>query len=205
MGIGLGRRGGWGMVRWSRWFFLFFYSSFLTSCKKEIIMGSKKFFIMFLLFVSFFIVSVAHAGWHEWSQGVRNQAIVEATYKYLNRYVGVSCKVWVQKVVREASNGVVDVPMTVDPPGWYWYSSKYVLGRSGRIENVMPGEIVQMDLTNYKDPHTAIVLARSPYSVTFVESNWCDKNCQIVRIRSVSFATFYSQVCGSNFTIYQIL
>lgn len=32
----------------------------------------------------------AFAGWHEWSQGTRNQAIVDESYQYLDTYVGES-------------------------------------------------------------------------------------------------------------------
>lgn len=159
--------------------------------------------LLISLLLSLFTVTVAQAGWHELSQSSRNQAIINTACRDLNKKVGLSCKEWVQKVVKNASGGAVAVPQTVDPPGYYWYCSRYAVGKTGRIENAKPGEIVQMDLTNYVNPHTAIILSVSTKGVTFIECNWCDPPCHIVSIRYVDFATFYKQVV--NFSIYCIL
>lgn len=56
--------------------------------------------------------NLVYAGWHEWSQNARNEAILNAAYKDLNKKVNVSCKVWVQNVVKNASNGAVAVPQS---------------------------------------------------------------------------------------------
>ncbi len=157
--------------------------------------------------VAFCLPNFASAGWHELSQSARNQAITNAACRDLNQPVGLSCKLWVQKIVKNASNGAVSVPQTVDPPGYYWYYNCYVASRTGRIENAKPGEIVQMrvNLAGYQGPHTAIILSISAKGITFIECNWCIPACYTVRIRYVDFATFYQQVSYGNFTIHTIL
>ncbi|MFH1254885.1 MAG: hypothetical protein V1667_00190 [bacterium] len=153
--------------------------------------------------IAFCLPNFVYAGWHELSQSARNQAIINAACRDLNQtFAELSCKKWVQNVVKNASGGAVSVPQTVDPPGYYWYSSQYTIGRSSRIENAKPGEIIQMDLTNYTDPHTAIVLSISAKGITFIECNWCSNNCKIVSTRYVDFSTFYKQVV--NFSIYYV-
>ncbi|MFH1565061.1 MAG: hypothetical protein ABIC82_04405 [bacterium] len=154
----------------------------------------------------------AYAGWHEWSQRARNEAILNAAYKDINKTlyktvngkkVGVSCKVWVQDVVKNASNGAAVVPATTDTfPYYYWKPSKDVLSRSGRIESAVSGEIVQM-YTTY-GLHTAIVYDISKSGVTFIECNWGTPG-NTVKKRPVDFTTFYKQVPCGNFTINTIL
>lgn len=83
-------------------------------------------------------VSSVLAGWHDWSQYSRNQAILDRAYEDDGYYVGVSCKEWARDVVYDASSGAVIIPSTVDPPGWYWYYHQYVVGRSSAIECAEP-------------------------------------------------------------------
>lgn len=154
----------------------------------------------FLLILLIVTVPVQAAGWHSWSQSARNQHILDETYSYVNDYVGQSCKVWVQTIVSDASGGAATVPPN-HPSLYMWYSGDDVAGRSGPIEFAVPGEIVQMLLSDGVTPHTAIVLGISSGGITFVESNW--QNDEVVRIRNVPFSTFYNQV--SAYTIYQIL
>ncbi|MFH1187761.1 MAG: hypothetical protein V1688_02765 [bacterium] len=158
-----------------------------------------------LLVISMFAINSAYAGWHEWSQNSRNQAILNEAYRDINKPVGLCCKDWAKRVVKNASNRLVALPATTDCyPYYYWKPSKDVLSRSGRIESAVPGEIVQM-YTIYNHPHTAIVYGISKSGVTFIESNWCSNNCQIVKTRYIDFAAFYKQVRGADFTINTIL
>lgn len=172
----------------------------------------RKSFVSFvvLLAISMFGINNVWAGWHEWSQGTRNQAILNEAYKDLGKNFSsfnppLNCKLWVQqRVIKNASGGLVTLPATVDPPGWYWSPHQYVRSRCGRIEDAQPGEIVQM-YTIYGYPHTAIIVAKSQSGITFIECNWCLPACYIVSKRDVSYLTFYQQVCGSYFTIHTIL
>lgn len=147
----------------------------------------------------------ATAGWHDWTQQQRNQAIVNRAYDDNNAWVGESCKEWVRTVVYDASSGAVTIPST-HPDLYYWYSHAYVVGRSGLIQYAQPGEIVQMKLTSGY-PHTAIVVSVSAYGVTFIESNWDatpeDETDAYVHTRYVTFADFYNQV--DNYSIMYIL
>ncbi|MFH1187935.1 MAG: hypothetical protein V1688_03700, partial [bacterium] len=184
---------------------------------RDFVMKSNKlkFLVSFLtlLVISMFAVNSACAGWHEWSQRARNEAILNAAYKDINKTlyktvngkkVGVSCKVWVQDVVKNASNGAAVVPATTDTfPYYYWKPSKDVLSRSGRIESAVSGEIVQM-YTTY-GLHTAIVWEISKSGVTFIECNWCLPACYIVKKRYIDFVAFNKQVPCGNFTINTIL
>ena len=140
---------------------------------------------LFLFAALFMAVNTnqAYAGWHEWSQSIRNQAIVDETANYNEGDDGGECKVWVQNVVNDASGSWL-IP-TNSGNDCYWSYGAYVSPRSGYIEDVVPGEIVQMELSS-GGPHTAIVLGISPYGVTFIENNWC-KPCHEIHVRYVNF------------------
>lgn len=161
--------------------------------------------VLFGLFVSLFCMATpASAGWHEWSQVSRNQAIVDRTYQNNTHYVGQNCKEWARTVVYSASGGLVTIPTTQPSPNNYlWYSDPNVVGRSGLIQYAQPGEIVQMRLKSGLE-HTAIVLSVSGTGVTFIESNWYSTAYpNYVFTRYVSFTDFYNQV--SAYSIYYIL
>lgn len=147
----------------------------------------------------------AMAGWHDWTQQQRNQAIVDRAYEDNNDWVGVSCKEWVRTVVYDASIGTITIPAT-HPDLYYWYPHTYVVGRSALIQYAQPGEIVQMKL-NSGYPHTAIVVSVSAYGITFIESNWDNTpenySDAYVHTRYVTFTDFYNQV--ENYTIMYIL
>ena len=159
---------------------------------------------VFTMTMSLFgLMSGAVAGWHDWSQSTRNQAIVDRTYQDNTHNVGQNCKEWARTVVYSASGGAVTIPST-QPNLYQWYSDSNVVGRSGLIQYALPGEIVQMKLASGTE-HTAIVLAvSSGQGVTFIESNWYNQSYpNYVFTRYVSFADFYNQV--NSYTIYYIL
>lgn len=150
----------------------------------------------------FYMPTDAVAGWHEWSQIERNQAIVDRASQDNNSYVGQNCKEWARTVVYSASGGAVTIPST-HPDLYYWYPDNNVVGRSGLIQYAQPGEIIQMKLKSGIE-HTAIVLAVSPSGITFIESNWYSQNWpNYVFTRYVTFTDFYNQV--SAYSIYYIL
>lgn len=142
--------------------------------------------------------------WHTLTQTQRNQAIIARAYQDNGNYVGLNCKMWASAVVSSASSNCTTLPTTAASPNdWYWNAGQYVSGRSGLMEYAVAGEIVQMKLTS-GGPHTAIVYSVISTQLTFIESNWCSPaTCNIVNLRTITFATFYGQV--SNYTIYKIL
>jgi hypothetical protein len=140
------------------------------------------------------------SGWHGLSQAARNQAIVDATAAWGNGSWGGQCKVWVQNVVNAASGASGLIP--TNNGSCYWNYGPYVVGRSGSIQTANPGEIIQMTLTS-GGPHTAIVVSKGSYGITFKESNWCSGNCELVGTRYVTYGAFNSQV--SCFSIYYVL
>jgi len=140
------------------------------------------------------ISSSAFAGWHDWTQAQRNQAIVNEAYSWTNGIFGNECKVFAYNVVKNASSGCVLLPGNNGNCSWKY--SPNVTGRSQDIAYVLPGEIIQMQVT-YNDgtigPHTAIVVAKDLYGITFKESNWCLHDCQLVGTRYITFINFRKQ------------
>lgn len=147
-------------------------------------------------------VSSTSSTWHSLTQVQRNQAILVRAYQDNGVWVKKNCKEWASAVVASASGGATTLPLT-DPSDWYWAASSYVEGRSALLQVAQPGELVQMKLVS-GGPHTAIVYSITSSQVTFIESNWCKPaTCLTVNLRTITFATFYSQV--SNYTLYKIL
>ncbi len=133
--------------------------------------------------------------WRSLSQMERNQAILDRSARDINMYVGLNCKQWVQRVVADASRGVVWVPTTYpDAYGWTWNSSKYAVRVYMDIRTVQPGWIVQMNRWGRNGgitPHTAIVVGRSTDGIYWIESNYAPKfDDNTVRLRSETFADF---------------
>ncbi len=134
------------------------------------------------------------AWWRNLSQMERNQVILDRTSRDIGVYVGVNCKLWTQRVVAEASRGVVSVPTTYpDAYGWTWNYSPYAVRVYADIRTVQPGWIVQMNRWNTSGgvtPHTAIVVGRSSYGLYWVDSNYAVVPDNVVRLHSESFTDF---------------
>jgi hypothetical protein len=151
-----------------------------------------------LLFVCLIVAclalnSLAYAGWHDLTQAQRNQAIVDEANSWNNGDDGGQCKVWVQSVVYDASDDTVWLPTN---NGYCsWNSHTYVVGRSQDIVYVLPGEIVQMQLSSAygSGPHTFIVVSKGLYGITVKESNWCADDCEEVGTRYITFINFNNQ------------
>lgn len=130
--------------------------------------------------------------WKSLSQFSRNWEIMMRANKDKDKYVGLNCKMWAQKVVLDASHGVVSVPTTYpNAYGWQWNSSPYVQ-KLNSIYAAMYGDIVQMNIA--AGPHTAIVLGQDGTNVCWIESNWNLDNtvhtrCQTIQqfLNSVTF------------------
>lgn len=154
------------------------------------------------------VTDAYNSTWHALPQWQRNQAIVNATYRDLGKYLGDpagQCKVWVQNVVARASNYHVWLPQNApDAYGWYWRQDQHVVGvLMCRVFRV--GEIIQMHWKNAGNgvinPHTAIVIGTSPYGMEWVDSNMVAKFT--VGTHSVSYSAFYAQAVS--YSVYYIL
>lgn len=169
--------------------------------------------------------STAQAGrassWHDYTQEKRNSLILARGLEDLEEDVGIECKPWVQRVVAEASKGVVKVPSTKDDGlGSSWYDSKDV----ARADWAFPllktgialsgGYIIQMQWKTaryqkmtggYWIPHTAILYRVSPKVVpkkmTWLDSNWVGKNT--VGLHDVTIKDFEKNAIA--YTFYLIL
>ena len=95
-------------------------------------------FIVVLISMFFFVTNAVAGGWHTWPQYVRNQAIIDETHEYNNTYVGLNCKLWVRKVVKDASGGLVTIPSTSSNL-YTWNPDSNVVGRSGLLQYAQPG------------------------------------------------------------------
>lgn len=163
---------------------------------------------------------IGSGGWDILSQHGKNQKILEAAIADLNIDVKLSCKNWIHKVVRNASNGYVTIPENNESgDGWQEDQAGRISGwgaafdSSIHILTAFPGAIVQMQWKdNPRVPdgynmHTAIVLYVSGPYVVFIESNYDDTpkvedGPEYVKIRAVSAEEFHKKV--KSFTIYRI-
>lgn len=154
--------------------------------------------------------------WKGLWQTDRNFKILVRAYQDYNasspKYVGKNCKQWVQQVVLDASKTVVVVPTTSpNAYGWKWNSSSYVQDLGQSINNVWPGDIVQMNYkqdSGYITPHTAIVYLKSGGTIWWIDSNWNQNQPDNkVRIRKQSIADWIKHVTiggVQKYTVYRI-
>jgi hypothetical protein len=171
-----------------------------------------------LVFVASSILSVSpvHANgtnwWHSSSQIDRNWYILNRAYWDNNKYVGLNCKQWVQRVVSDASGGHVWLPTTANNgSAWWWnYDSNGHVGqRSGSIYGVQRGDIVQMNWRQNNGswvPHTAIVAWVDSGGIYFIESNWRQPSTEpanYVNVRYETFSNFQYKTEG-RYSIYYI-
>jgi hypothetical protein len=146
----------------------------------------------------------ATTGWHGLSQSQRNSRILNRADDDLNQNVGMSCKEWVRRVVRNASGGEVGIPSNQNDYTWNSHPYVYRCPQPYPISWVQPGQIIQMRWTNANGtstPHTAIVLSRTSTSMTWIDSNW--QGDEVVRTHSMTYSHFNNRV-GNNYNIYEI-
>jgi surface antigen len=142
--------------------------------------------------------------WHEmFSQSQRNSAIVHRAQMHIGDYGG-QCKVFVQEVVWEASNGVVWLPQNHPSRLHRWKSSPDVRRVStDSCRNLKPGQIIQAELRARGGgslPHTMIVEQFSSNSITVIESNY--QNDGRVRRRTTSRSRFMDGII--HMTVYEV-
>ena len=107
------------------------------------------------------------------------------------------------EVVWDASSSTVWLPTNLNY--CQWNSSSDVVGRSALLNWVVPGEIIQMQLSSAYGggPHTIVVTANNGSQITFKESNWCPNNCEKVGSRTLTYQQFYDMV--DCFSVYYVL
>lgn len=132
--------------------------------------------------------------WSSMTQTERNMAILYRADRDNGRFVNLNCKEWVRRVVLDASGGLVYLPQTLpNESGWYFASSRYLVGMCGGIRSVNQGWIVQMNWRRNDGvivPHTLIIAGRSSSGIYVIECNWCMNNCMTVAYRWISFTDF---------------
>lgn len=126
--------------------------------------------------------------WNGLAQVSKDATILVRAYKDLGKTTTTNCKQWVQKVVNEATKGVLVVPATANGgDSFYWTQSNnwrsFTASSCYWPQNLKPGMIVQMQSTRCTfpgatstGPHTAIVSAADANGVWLIESNWCATN-----------------------------
>ncbi len=153
--------------------------------------------------------SADRAWWRNLRQVDRDRLILDRASRDLDKYVGVECKPWVQRIVPEASRNVASVPLTADGGyGWYWNPGPYLVGMSVNIRYVQPGWIVQMRRTTATGgigPHTAIVYARVADGIWWIDSNFYHTSQpNVVKMHFESFAAFDRAVCSTGPCTYSV-
>lgn len=185
----------------------------------------KKYLIGLITVCMLTVVGVANAGWHEESQAMRNQQIVnQANHDlYLKSYpacksskkctVGGQCFPWVQDVVRVAAMLAGVTPQVYipgpDATGWHLMANPAILAPQGTISPsaFQKGMILQMRVhiggrstytANDYVQHTVVVGNNSNQSVTLVESNYEIANQVTTRTVPYSWFTDYRNVESGN-------
>ncbi len=130
------------------------------------------------------------AQWPSYSQGYRNSLILSMGYQDIGRYGNV-CKVWVQNLVSRVTDGRVTVPSTMSN-NYMWNTDPagHVRGQSMSIQNVQPGQVVQMSWGTNK-LHTFILAGKNSGGMYWLDSNWSDPPDSIVRYHYVSYDKWY--------------
>ena len=162
--------------------------------------------------------TLSPASWHELEQSERIQKILTVALNDYGDNVGLSCKKWVQDVIRRASDGHVKVPLNTkkgdswqpDPEG---HVIRYRHNDRPALLNTSPGDIVQIQWKqglSSSNPdyniHTAIIFSVSSKGVIFIESNYDDtpeiEEDAVVSVRFESETEFHERVQA--FSVYSI-
>jgi hypothetical protein len=144
--------------------------------------------------------------WHQLSDRERGMRLISAALFWNGRYGG-ECKEWIQKVVKNVTNGHVLVPANtaIVTHRWVSDSSGHILDLGATISSARFGDIVQMvirDRSGNSIGHTAIIGSNSGSSITWLESNY--RGDKIVTVNRVqSHQQFLSSLNG-RYTVYRI-
>lgn len=130
------------------------------------------------------------AQWPSYTQGYRNTLLLNVGYQDIGRYGNV-CKVWVQNLVSRVTDGRVTVPSTMSNRYmWNTDPAGHIRGQSMAIENVQPGQVVQMAWDTSK-LHTFIMASKTSSGMYWLDSNWSATPDGIVRYHYVPYSTWY--------------
>lgn len=158
--------------------------------------------------------------WDNLTQLEKNRKILTRAIDDLEFNIKLSCKVWIQHVVRDATDGYM-LPLNDEVNGDRWIKDEHnrVFGlgagfnSSTDIRRADPGAIVQIQWKKGRfsnehkyNRHTAIVLYVSDKHIIFIESNYDDTPADVddayVRVRATTANEFYSDV--ESFTVYYV-
>lgn len=164
------------------------------------VVGKISSFFLGAVMLLFGAVLPVEAQWHNWSQGQRNNAIVNRALSQNGNYTGLECKHWVQTVVANASSGAVWLPQN-QPNLYQWYSSTDVsaVPYSPAIYSAASGSIIQMKWNG--TPHTAIVYSTSGSGMWWIDCNW--NGDRRVTMHFVSYNQF-AAACGNSHSVYYV-
>lgn len=146
------------------------------------------------------------------TQAQRNQYIINKAWQHYGDYVGLNCKEWARRVVKEASYYQANIPSTCpNMYGWYWCDSgeddvRHIsfVPYAYPIYAAVQGNIVQLN-TLSGTPHTAIVSAKYIGSgwLELIESNWSPPYQERVSSRWITLSNFISNY--PNHTVYEVI
>lgn len=110
------------------------------------------------------------AQWPSYTQGYRNTLLLSVGYQDIGGSGG-QCKEWVRTIVARTTDSRVAVPATMSN-NYMWYSdpSGHILGQSMVIQNVQPGQVVQMSWTGHL--HTFFLAGKNSSGMYWLDSNW---------------------------------
>ncbi len=154
------------------------------------------------------VVRIPTAATSSWS--VINGRIYSRAVRDFLKYVGVQCKPWANRVVRDATG--YSLPST----HWNDYYLNYgphitrivnghVIGGGTVERGIGYGNIIQMRIktSGYTGPHTAIFVAYSGSGMWWIDSNWYMRtHPNRVFMHHVSFDWFRRYV-GTEYSVYQ--
>ncbi len=154
----------------------------------------------------------APQSWTKLSQSKKNLRIVSAALAEVGKLSKLSCKEWVRKVVRNASDSHIEIKPndTNNLHAWLADDTGHISVVGSSIENSKAGHLVQMILKSGWE-HTAVIVEvnSSKKAVTFVDSNFdstpADESDAEVKQRTITFTAFYASLKkSSSLTIYQV-
>lgn len=137
--------------------------------------------------------------WPTWTQGYRNSVLLSVGYQDIGTSGG-QCKEWVRTLISRVTDSKVVVPSTM-PNNYMWYSDPagHIIGQSVAIENVQPGQVVQMSWTG--NLHTFFLAGKSSTGMYWLDSNWgLDGK---VRFHPVTY-TYFKSLPNLRYSVYTI-
>ena len=114
--------------------------------------------------------------------------------------VGLSCKLWVNKILGEATGGLLSLPFSqANNYSWALDPVGRVIDRKTTIENADRADILQFVAGD--TPHTAIIVTKTPTGMVWIHSNW--EKSDVVSVDFINY-TYFNSIAGNNYSIYHV-